>query len=578
MFGKLYPPVLSVLLLFFLASCSALADQKENAHGDMEAPGDLDDRGDGACIIEHGVDSDGDGLLDIYEDLNQNCLVDEGETDPFNPDTDGDGLLDGDEDADGNGVWDKDRGELNPLAVDTDGNGIPDADEPKARVCNRAHAKRVLAERRMLPEGRVLYLHPEIKDAVPFGTSKAIFIQGQHEENAALIFESQLDASAFTQLLSLLGDGLLGSVAEDSYIQLKNVYQHLERGTLQAHMYLANYRVSLFEIIELLGDYIPELREPMALLDAYNPQSEHWEIQVQGEQLEEGGTRWALSWKPEDQESDWFAIARPQLLGVGAKTYVRFVCENVEVQSRPRLNILLVADREAADFAYAWNQALLNLIGARDSQNAETYVYTLQQFEGAWHWFDALTNVRAYDFDAYSQDFSGYAFDQTIANALRSVPWDDPDEDALILILSGTGEHEEGSDVEHLPRVAAQLASARSVIASPTPEPFACPWRMTSQRAQAVDRLVHWTHARHIGNCGLLGPQRQPFDPEILQVLAAERWSGTEREIIPGTLSLAEGDDSVPAQSHFIAGQRFVLAPGVRANQDSAVSFGAWFE
>src|SRR5699024_2151569 len=114
------------------------------------------------------------GLLDIYEDLNQNCIVDEGETDPHNPDTDGDGLLDGDEDADGNGVWDKDRGELNPLAIDTDGNGVPDAEEPKAQVCDRKHANRVLAERRMLPEGRVLYLHADIHDAVPFGETQAV--------------------------------------------------------------------------------------------------------------------------------------------------------------------------------------------------------------------------------------------------------------------------------------------------------------------------------------------------------------------------------------------------------------------
>ncbi|MGD9101136.1 MAG: carbohydrate-binding domain-containing protein, partial [Anaerolineae bacterium] len=43
------------------------------------------------------MDSDGDGLPDWIEDANHNGVVDEGETDPHNPDTDGDGLSDGDE-------------------------------------------------------------------------------------------------------------------------------------------------------------------------------------------------------------------------------------------------------------------------------------------------------------------------------------------------------------------------------------------------------------------------------------------------------------------------------------------------
>ncbi|MEK9133862.1 MAG: dockerin type I domain-containing protein, partial [Pseudomonadota bacterium] len=41
------------------------------------------------------LDTDGDGLADIYEDKNQNGVVDTGESDPLNPDTDGDGVKDG---------------------------------------------------------------------------------------------------------------------------------------------------------------------------------------------------------------------------------------------------------------------------------------------------------------------------------------------------------------------------------------------------------------------------------------------------------------------------------------------------
>jgi hypothetical protein len=40
------------------------------------------------------VDSDNDGLLDTDEDANHNCVLDDGETDPYDPDTDHDGVSD----------------------------------------------------------------------------------------------------------------------------------------------------------------------------------------------------------------------------------------------------------------------------------------------------------------------------------------------------------------------------------------------------------------------------------------------------------------------------------------------------
>lgn len=56
----------------------------------------VDDRdSDGDGIYDIGDDDDdNDGLLDTEEDLNQNGIVDEGETDHLNPDTDGDGYND----------------------------------------------------------------------------------------------------------------------------------------------------------------------------------------------------------------------------------------------------------------------------------------------------------------------------------------------------------------------------------------------------------------------------------------------------------------------------------------------------
>ena len=106
-------------------------------------------------------DCDNDGISNGDEDANGNGVVDEGETDPENPDTDGDGLLDGpevlagtdpldpcdpnvyavasgdcdndgitngDEDINGNGTYDPDT-ETDAGNPDTDGDGINDGDE-----------------------------------------------------------------------------------------------------------------------------------------------------------------------------------------------------------------------------------------------------------------------------------------------------------------------------------------------------------------------------------------------------------------------------------------------------------------
>ena len=48
-------------------------------------------------------DLDGDGLADDMEDLNRNGAVDDGETNPLNPDTDGDGIYDGADTSPGSG-------------------------------------------------------------------------------------------------------------------------------------------------------------------------------------------------------------------------------------------------------------------------------------------------------------------------------------------------------------------------------------------------------------------------------------------------------------------------------------------
>ncbi len=69
-------------------------------------------------------DSDEDGLPDGAEDKNQNCILDSDEPNPAIADSDGDGILDGAEDKNKNGKVDFD--ELNPASTDTDGDGITD--------------------------------------------------------------------------------------------------------------------------------------------------------------------------------------------------------------------------------------------------------------------------------------------------------------------------------------------------------------------------------------------------------------------------------------------------------------------
>lgn len=571
----------SVLLLIAMtAGCSALSSTEQDDRGpDLEAPGDIDSNGNGTCIVEHGVDSDGDGLLDIYEDLNQNCLLDPGETDPFNPDTDGDGLLDGDEDADGNGVWDKDRGELNPLMVDTDANGIPDSQEPKAQVCNRYHAKRALAERRLLPNKRALYLHPDIKNAAPFGATDAIFILGHNAQSAGIIFESESDTSAFEEILGLLSEGLPDTAPKDSYLVLQDVYEHPDRGTLDAHIQLVNHRLELQEIIELLAEYAPALEEPMALADSYVTTERNWSIQLQGERLAEGkGTRWALSWKASGSPNDWFYILRPQIVGAGDKTNVRFVCENINAQSEENLSVFLVLDDHAIEYSEPWLNILDELVSERATRGADTEVYALQSYDEEWAWAEAHAALNQRDLAALSASFEASSFDHSIAQALQLPAWETIQSNALILVLSASGSEEERIDDAPLPPIPSELYAARMIVAAPTASPFQCARRMTDARRQAVQRLVHWGYARQTANCGIGHDEDDLFDPRTVTALAAERWAGTERTAIPGTLWLADGNTSVPARSHSIGGVKVTLANQAKTSDNTAVSFAAWFD
>lgn len=112
-------------------------------------------------VATPGVDTDGDGIQDVVEDRNLNCVVDPGETDPLNPDTDGDGLFDGEEDLDRNGQWDQERGEFDATVADTDGDGTVDGDEPGALLCVASVAGRSIRSTAMLADGRLVLVPAE---------------------------------------------------------------------------------------------------------------------------------------------------------------------------------------------------------------------------------------------------------------------------------------------------------------------------------------------------------------------------------------------------------------------------------
>jgi hypothetical protein len=99
-------------------ACPADSNKKEpETCGCGVSDVDSDNDGTADCID---LDDDNDGLADSFEDINQNYIVDLGETDSKNPDSDNDGLNDG---------MEVNILGTNPIWNDTDYNGISDGDE-----------------------------------------------------------------------------------------------------------------------------------------------------------------------------------------------------------------------------------------------------------------------------------------------------------------------------------------------------------------------------------------------------------------------------------------------------------------
>ncbi len=117
--------VLCALVLMPVA-CSSGPSSSDAGYSDG-SDGDAalgDDGNNGSDLNPTEEDLDGDGLVNVLEDRDQDGVLDDGETDPSNPDTDSDGIIDGVEDHNHNGKVD--WNETDPLKDDTDGDGLSD--------------------------------------------------------------------------------------------------------------------------------------------------------------------------------------------------------------------------------------------------------------------------------------------------------------------------------------------------------------------------------------------------------------------------------------------------------------------
>jgi hypothetical protein len=108
------------------------------AKGDMDGDGLADSAENKYCTEPNDPDTDDDGILDGFEDINRNGFVDQGETDPCKKDTDGDGIQDGTElgytlnsisSGTDTAIFipdDDPKTKTSPTNADTDGDGLSD--------------------------------------------------------------------------------------------------------------------------------------------------------------------------------------------------------------------------------------------------------------------------------------------------------------------------------------------------------------------------------------------------------------------------------------------------------------------
>lgn len=262
------------------------------------------------CVLEPRADSDGDGLLDVVEDHDRDCVVDADETDPLNPDTDGDGLTDGSEDVDRNGRWDEDRGEFDPRRADTDADGVPDGEAPLAAICSADLL--IAAAEVAISEGRTAAVSAEL-EVVRSGD--AAWVTG--DDGALMLAELPWERAP-----SIYVDGITLAAAAGTDTGWMARYSAKDD--------LAHY------LDDYIGDWFAPATEWFGGLDGDIFQLE---MARRGEFAD---VAMASAWGDRDGAKEWLREARVAVMGSGGGR-LRVSCERAALSTLPPALTVVVA-------------------------------------------------------------------------------------------------------------------------------------------------------------------------------------------------------------------------------------------
>lgn len=548
----------------------ASSDYGQIPDGDIEPPFGGDNMED-SCRHYPDVDSDGDGLLDIVEDANRNCMVDPGETDPMLPDTDGDGLLDGDEDVDGNGVWDEDRGELNPLLFDTNGDGIPDGQEARSRVCTRAHYTALRDERLLLNSEITLYAHRDIAFSAPAG-QHSVFLKG-HTPGAWSLMLSMEDAELeFEALVTTFAELLSASLSVElmGYRWIGSAHQNA------AHVRVNDSGAAFELLVGALSALDPSIRS-FSIPDDLRQATQGRAAVIQLMLLDDKGKRrLAITSSLEDVEDNWLNVAHPRLIAPNPTDVIRLFCEDVESSTRQQLDVFIAVEEGVSGATLAlWDSIIPVLQTVRADQNMQTRAWIATMGETGPEWIALSEDALGVGVLSNAPVVDAPSFLGLGSALMQQIPgWTSNENDQLVLIFAGPGEEGEELTVVNAPENGTGLTGLSTVVVSPSPAPFSCPVNARAERFEDLVNFAKQSDSYLISSCGFSGQMESAR--KVLAPFVGPKWLGGGMRPIWNTLSLATEDGYVPAEIT-MAGERLVIfASGAQPMERSAVSYGFW--
>lgn len=330
------------------------------------------------CLFGDGVDSDNDGLDDLVEDANRNCVWDEGETDWMNPDTDGDGIWDGEEDANGNGIWDAHLGELNPRVADTDGDGIDDGQEVIRHVCSRSVASRLTEERVVLDAQTTVFAHPLFEE-IDVLSESVVFVRNDQPDSGGLHFasnhESEMQLSMGTVVSALASSlALRHEVAFVGQREIDEVGQSVARLVVRAdRIYPQDIAVGLRGVFEAM---VPVTLPTVSA----GVEGQQWVVQVFAQRVAER-LQWSVAWSRSENADAWLLVNHPRVLAPSANARLEFQCEELS-PIRRGLDIVLAFDPEvelAEEDIETLVEVLANLQEEREDSGLSTRVFVAER-------------------------------------------------------------------------------------------------------------------------------------------------------------------------------------------------------